>query len=103
MEAGCGEEGVSGKNVENVSRHRRMYDSYKIMSKAVGVQKPQEAQKARVLWTIKQPRTERKSFMIGLAKTTFWKNKTRLELWEGHLNDPTVALDKAPKRVEGQY
>ena len=36
--------------------------------------------------------------MIRLAKTTFWKrSKTRLELWEEHLRDPIVALDKALK------
>ena len=38
--------------------------------------------------------------MIRLAKTTFWKKKTRLELWEEHLKDPIVALDKALKCVE---
>ena len=35
--------------------------------------------------------------MIRLAKTTFWRNKTRLELWEEHLKDPFVALDKSPE------
>ena len=28
------------------------------------------------------------------------KNKTRLELWEEHLKDPIVAVDKALKCVE---
>ena len=70
-----------------------MYDSHKVMSRAVGVKKPQEAQK-----------TERKSFMIRLAKRTFsGRNKTRLELWEEHLKDPIAALDKALKCVESQY
>ena len=30
-----------------------MYDSYKVMSKAMGVKKLQEAQKARALWAMK--------------------------------------------------
>ena len=36
--------------------------------------------------------------MIRLAKITFWEAiTTRLELWEEHLKDPIVALDKALK------
>ena len=31
------------------------------------------------------------------------RNKTRLALWEEHLKDPIVALDKALKCVEVQY
>ena len=31
------------------------------------------------------------------------RNKTRFELWEEHLKDPIVALDKALKCVESQY
>ena len=39
--------------------------------------------------------------MTQSAKTTFWEEiKMRLELWEEHLKDPTVALDKALKCVE---
>ena len=39
--------------------------------------------------------------MIHLAKKTLLgRNKTRLELWEEHLKDPIVALDKALKCVE---
>ena len=36
---------------------------------------------------------ERKDKILG-------RNKTRLELWEEHLKDPIVALDKALKCVE---
>ena len=36
---------------------------------------------------------ERKDNMLG-------RSKTRLELWEKHLKDPIVALDKALKCVE---
>ena len=31
------------------------------------------------------------------------RNKTRLELWEEHLKEPIVALDKALKCVEDQH
>ena len=31
------------------------------------------------------------------------RNKTRLELWEEHLKDPIVALDKALKCLEKPY
>ena len=48
-----------------------MYESYKEMSWAVGVKKPQEAQKAKALQ--KQPRPERKIFTIRL----------------GHLSEPS--------------
>ena len=42
--------------------------------------------------------------MIRLAETTFWEEiKTRLELWEEHLKDPIVALDKALKCVKDRY
>ena len=38
--------------------------------------------------------------MIRLAKKkNLRRNKTRLELWEEHLEDPIVALDKALKCV----
>ena len=36
--------GIEGEDWEE------MYDSYKAMSEAVGVEKPQEAQKAKALW-----------------------------------------------------
>ena len=57
------------------------YDAYKEMSRAVGVKKPQEAQEDNILE----------------------RNKTRLALWEEHLKDPIVALDKALNCVENSY
>ena len=36
-----------------------MYDSYKVMSKAVGVRKPHEALKARALWAMKAAKDRR--------------------------------------------
>ena len=41
---------------------------------------------------------------VQLAKITFWEEKkTRLELWEEHLKDPIIALDKAFKCSENSY
>ena len=82
-----------------------MYDSYKVMSRAMGAKKPQEARKAKALWAMKSSQgQEGRVFMIRLAKRTFWEEiNKRLELWEEHLKDPIVALDKAPKCVEDQY
>ena len=71
------------------------------MSRAVGDQKPQEPQKAKALWKMKAAKDageeyydpEREDNILG-------RNKTRLALWEEHLKDPIVALDKALKCVE---
>ena len=49
------------------------------MNRAVGIKKPQEAQKAKALY------------------------RTRLALWEEHLKDPIAALDEALKCVENPY
>ena len=48
---------------------------------------------------------DKKEDFYDLARqdNIFRRNKTRLELWEEHLKDPIVALDKALKRVESQY
>ena len=72
-----------------------MYDSYKVMSRAVGVMKPQEAQMAK----------DRKEEFYDPAREEdiSRRNQTRLELWEEHLKDPIAALDKALKCVESQY
>ena len=74
------------------------------MRKAAGVRKPSESQKAKTLWKMKAAResgtdfydTEREDNILG-------RNETRLELWEEHLKDPIVALDKALKCVENQH
>ena len=57
--------------------------------------------KASALWRMQAARDsgdnfydpERKDNILGI-------NKTRLKLWEEHLKDPIVALDKALKCVE---
>ena len=81
-----------------------MYDSYKVMSMAVGVKKPQEAQKAKALWAMKAAKERKEEFYDPACEEDISRrNKTRLELWEEHLKDPIAALDKALKCVESQY
>ena len=81
-----------------------MYESYKEMNGAVGVRKPQEAQKAKVLWAMKAAKDRKDDFHDPDRKDNILRrNKTRLKLWEEHLKDPIVALDKALKCVESQY
>ena len=64
--------GIEGEDWEE------MYDSYKVMSRAVGVKKPQEAQKAKALWAMKAARDRKKEFCSqGLAKRTFRKGIKR--------------------------
>ena len=81
-----------------------MFDSYKVMSWAVGVKKPQEAQKAKALWKMKAAKDRKEEFNDPANEEDISRrNKTRLDLWEEHLKDPIAALDKALKCVESQY
>ena len=74
------------------------------MSKALEVQKPQEAQKAKALWAMRAAKDRKEEFYdLARIDNVVERNTTRLELWEGHLKDPIVALDKALKCVEDQY
>ena len=66
------------------------------MSRAVGVQKPHEAQKAKTLWKMMAAKDageedcdpERKDNILE-------RNKKRLQLWEEHLKDPIASLEKS--------
>ena len=70
----------------------------------MGVKKTQEAQKAKALWAMKAAKDRREEFYDPARKDNIWgRNTTGLELWEEHLKDPIVALDKALKCVEDQY
>ena len=83
--------GIEGNDWED------MCDSYKVMSKAMGVKK-------KTLWTMQAAKDRREEFYDPARKDNILgRNKTRLELWEEHLKDPLVALDKALKCVEDQY
>ena len=90
--------GIEGEDWEE------MYDSYKAMSKASGVNKPQEAQKAKALWAMKAAKDRKEEFCDRAHKDNILgRNTTRLELWEEHFKDPIVALDRALKCVEDWY
>ena len=65
---------------------------------------PQEAQKTAALWTMKAAKDRKEEFYDPACKDNILgRSTTRLELWEEHLKDPIVALDKALKCVEDQY
>ena len=62
------------------------------------VEKLQEAQKAKALWKMKAAKDAGEEYYDPTREDNILrKNKTRLVLWEEHLKDPIVALDKALK------
>ena len=78
-----------------------MYDAYKEMSRAVGVKKPQEAQKAKALWKMKASKeTGEEYYDPTRADNIRRRNDTRIALWEEDLKDPIVALNNALTCVE---
>ena len=65
------------------------------MSKAARAKEPSESKKARALWRMKAARGRREEFYDPERQDNILgRNKKRLELWEEHLKDPIVALDK---------
>ena len=78
--------------------------SYKEMSRAGGVKKPHEAQKAKALWKMKAAKDAGEENYDPMREVRIkGRNDTRSALWEEHLKDRIVALDKALKCVEDQY
>ena len=81
-----------------------LFDAYKEMSRAVEVKKPQEAQKAEAIWKIKAAKDAREEYYDPTREDNILgRNKTRVALWEEHLKDQIVALDKALKCVKNSY
>ena len=65
-----------------------VYDAYKEMSRAVGVEKPQEAQKAKALWKMKAAKDAGEEYHDPTREENILRRiKTRLALWEEHLKD----------------
>ena len=65
------------------------------------MEKTNESQKARALWKMKAAKDRREVFYGPERKDNILgRSKTRPELWEQHLKDPFVALDKALRCVE---
>ena len=74
------------------------------MSQTAGARKPSESQKAKALWAMKAAKDSGEDSYDSAHEENFLgREKRRLELWEEHLKDPIVALDKALKFVENQY
>ena len=74
------------------------------MSRAVGVKKPLEAQKANALRKMKAAKDAGEGYYDPVREVNILgRNETRLALWEEHLKDPIVALDNALKCVENSY
>ena len=75
--------------------------SFKEMCRAVGVKKPEEAPKARALWKMKAAKDAGEEYYDPTREDNIQgRSETRSALWEEHLKDPIVALDKALKCVE---
>ena len=75
--------------------------SYQEMCRAVGVKKPEEAPKARALWKMKAAKDAGEEYYDPRREDNIQgRSETRSALWEEHLKDPIVALDKALKCVE---
>ena len=82
----------------------KLYDYYTEMSRAAGVRKPSESQKARAFWRMKAAGDGGDDFYDPEHRhNILGRNKTRLEMWEEHFKDPIVALDKAMKCVKNPY
>ena len=74
------------------------------MSRAVGMKKPEEAQKAKALWKMKAAKDAGEEYDYPTRKDNMrGRNETRLALWEDNLKDPIGAPDKALKCVENSY
>ena len=77
------------------------------MSKAAGAGKPSESQKAKALWVMMAATdtggVEKFCDPARKDDNILGRNQTRLELWEKHLKDPIIALDKALKCLEDKY
>ena len=81
-----------------------MYEPNKDLSRAVGVKKPQESQKAKALWKMKAAKEAGKEYYDPKREDNIkGRNETILALWEEHLKDPIGALDKALQCEENQY
>ena len=60
--------------------------------------------KQKALWAMKAAKDREEKFYDPARKDNILGRKqTRLELWEEHLKDPTIALDKALKSQENPF
>ena len=72
----------------------------KEMKRALGFQRPQEAQKAKALCKMLAAKDAGDEYKDPTREDNILeRSKTRLALWKEHFEDPIVALDKALKCV----
>ena len=87
--------GVGGKEQE------ALYCHYRDRSKATEAKKPSESEKAKDCWTMKAAWDRGEEFCDPARTEDFLgSTRTRLGLWEEHLKDPIVALEKALECLE---
>ena len=90
----------STKGIEG-SEWEDLYEHYTDVSMAAGARKPNESQKAKIVWKMKAARGQWRGFYDPERKDNILgRGKTRLELWKEPVKDPIVALDKALKCLE---
>ena len=81
--------------------NNRKKKHYRETSKATGAIKPSESQHAKALWAMKAAKDRGEEHCDPASKEDILgRTKTRLELWEEHLKDPLVALEKALNCLE---
>ena len=86
--------GIEGEDWEE------MYESYKEMSRAVGVKKSQEVQKAKAFWKMKAAKDRKEAFLrSGSQRQRFLRSTMRLE---EHLKDPICCAGQSLE-VDSQY
>ena len=70
--------------------------SLQIDEQGTGAKKPSESQKAKAFWAMKAAKDrEEEHYDPARKDNILGRKQTRLELWEEHLKDPIIALEKA--------
>ena len=88
---------VDNERALDVGSLRRGTGTFQV---AVGVKKPQEAQKAKALWAMKAAKDRREDFCDPARKDSILRRKkTRLELWEEHLKRPKCCAGQSLKNA----
>ena len=87
------------KGIEG-SEWGELYDYHKEMGRAAAPRKPNESHKSESPLENERGKGSGEFFCDPQRKDNILeRNKTRLELWEEHLKDPIVALDRTPEWI----
>ena len=84
---------------------REMSEAYKEMNEQrCGSEEATGGPEAKALWKMKAAKEAGEEYYDPTrVDIILGRNKTRLALWEEHIKDPTVALDKAFRCLENWY